>query len=716
MKARQMFVYMLLILIFCSFSYAATKVLEWKYEQNLLDTSGSGINGTPYPSSGSEIFSTGVSGYAFESSGTNSSFNNTAGTAILPVLAGDTWTVNVWVCPTGAPGDWQIVWSLGNKPTGSTSCNSRALYSSSEGKIVFTDGKGIGGVSWLSTGVPWTPNVWQMLTTTYDGTKVRIYKNGYLIGSKTWTFEDAPGEVRIPTCAAWKPLFFAGKFDEFTVWDGAMTQEEIVDLIIPGILPEVILFDKVVHYTMDDAYNGEIADHSGHSRTGELYGFTSPIESWEAVGMKGKGLLFEGGQAIIMPDNNSISENTAFSVAFWFKGGMQPYNTAFYSEASAASPASRLIIRGDAGTDGTIKAYSKNKDDQTQFSITYNASEYLNKKFWHHLALTTDSDIAKLYIDGEVVATSSVSNIGLKMNDMTGHIGYSVDSSGGHFLGEWDKTYLDDFQMFIGALSQQEVQALMAEGNIDQDLDVDFRDFAVFADEWQNDTTSVPASSLVIGDMEGSLTNWSVTDMSLIAPYFTGTGTISSTSNAYAGSQALQWNYDLPARVGGNYSSIQYDFGTGTNLTSYDAVKLYMYRHEGNVKEEPEGVLYIKFYDQTQSLKAEAIVGGPNCVVDPIDEWEQWHIDLNFKLRSGVGDESVDKSVLNSIRYIVIGCGSENPDARTGIIDIDEFAFVKYPVCSQYQAGDVYPFDSKDCKVDLRDLTAFVEEWLIGTE
>lgn len=711
MKARHLVIYLVLVLTACGLSQAATKVLEWKFDGNLSDNSGNGLTGSAYVNTGAASLSygTGVSGQAIVSDGNQCVYKTGIDPNILPVLAADTWSVNVWVYPTITPQNWRLAWCMGTKPGGDTGYNSRTIYSPTSATIVFTDGK---GSNYLSTGVLWDVNQWQMITTTYDGTKVRVYKNGLLIGIKAFTFSNAPGEVRIPS-NPWNGYnFMVGKFDEFTVWRGTLAQQEIIDLIIPGILPEYQAVEEKVYYTMDDP-NGSsmtIPDHSGNSNTGLIDGYTTPIGNWMAAGKKAASLLFDGAQSVDLPTFVSISQNVQHSVAFWFKSGYQPFDSAFYSEVSDTSPGSRLIIRGDAGTDGTIKAYSNDMYYNLQYSLTYDASEYMNNTFWHHFALTCDGEQAKMYIDGEVKATTDVLALGSKMADMRSSIGYCWDPTAANWLGDWEKTYVDDFHLFRGALTQEDIQALMAEGNLDNDLDVDFADLAGIADKWLDNSTSVAGTTLLVDNMEGSLANWSV----VTGGSYTGTGTITSSTNAYAGTKSLQWDYNLPALSGGNYSGIKYDFGTNKDLTSYDAMKLQLYRHAGNTPEAADGLMYIQFYDATPTLKAELFISGPNSVVTPVDEWDLWYTNLNVQLHLGTG--YVDKSVLNSIRYIVIGCGSSRIDARTGIIDIDEVMFVKNPVCSPYLDADIDSNECKDCKVDFRDFTAFAKDWMLGTD
>ncbi|MCE5340979.1 MAG: LamG domain-containing protein [Planctomycetaceae bacterium] len=715
MKIRYSIISLVLILAVCSLSQAATKVLEWKFDGDLTDASGNGINGTAYAYTGTTALSytAGVSGQAIVSDGNQSSYTTSASTAVLPLLAADTWTVNFWVCPTTNPiRNWGLAYCLGNRPNsydGFAAGTSRAIYSQTN-NITFTEGPDNGGGGkYVSTGIPFDVGQWQMITTTYDGMRVRIYKNGLLIGSRDdVVFADAPGEVRVPAYAWGGYNFLAGKYDEFTVWRGAMTRDEILDMIIPGVLPEVELFDEVVYYTMDDPVDGTIQkmpDHSGKVYDGNLYGYSTPSTDWVEAGKKGGSLVFEGGQAVDLPVGVSVSQYAQYSVAFWFKSGYQPYNTAFYSE-KATGVGSSFVIRGDAGDTGAIRIYSKDASYNSQYSLYYDASDYMDGDTWHHLAFTTDGNEARFYLDGEVVASCSGYNSCTK-GAMSGSVGYSWEAQG--FLGAWGETYVDEFHMYKGTLSQENILALMAEGNIDNDLDVDFVDFAQLAEQWFENTTGTAGTTYVADDMEGNITGWAVYPSST----YTGTGTINLTSNAYAGSGALQWNYSLPELAGGNYSSIVFDLGSAKDLSVYNAMKVYLYRHNGNTSED---LMYLKFIDASQNVIAEKWIEGPNSVILPVDEWDEWFINLDKKLATSGGSSYVDKTALTGIRYIMIGCGGTKSTARTGIIDIDDMKFVKYPTCSSFLTGDIDIADCKDCKVNMKDLATFTEDWLVGVE
>ena len=691
-----------LVLVICGTVSAATKMVEWKFENNLDDTSGNGIDGSEF--NAPAYTSEGVLDYALVSDGTDCAFVVGVDSNDLPVKADATWTVNAWVCPDDQPGDWNVMWAMGNKPSGSGSATSRAVYCSSLGNIVFTDGSGISG-HYLSTGVQWDTGKWQMITTTYDGTNVRVYKNAVLIGTKAFTFVDAPGEFRIPSNPGWNE-YMSGKFDELTIWDDALTPAEIADLIIPGVLPPAAM---IVYYDMGDPNEaGVLPDHSGNGNDGTFTTASGAIQDWIADGVIGDSLAFDGGQKVTVPA--TVSQNSQFTVAFWFNAGWQPYTSAFYHEKGADG--SEFVIRGDGNK--YVKIYSKDQWWGLVFSLSLGEpgvdfSAYLNGT-WNHMAVSSDGQSVTLYVNGEIVKTTEYQKSDSK-TAMTGYIGYKKDDGG--YLGSWaDIAYIDEFRSFDGALTQSQVQAMIAESNFDLDLAVDANDLNIMAGDWLADTIISPGSQAVVDDMEGSLSGWSVHSSST----YSGTGTISQTTNAYAGSNALQWTYNLPATASGsNYTSIVFDLGQETDMSVYDELSLWLYRHAGNTSED---LLFFKFYEEggyaidPNALKAEAWIQGSACVTDPVDEWDEWSIEIApGSLRGPYGNGTVDPNAIEATRYILIGTGSEgNTSSRTGTIDIDEIQLKIVPVCSMPLMTDL----TGDCIVNLKDFAEFAMDWLLG--
>jgi hypothetical protein len=179
----------------------------------------------------------------------------------------------------------------------------------------------------------------------------------------------------------------------------------------------------------------------------------------------------------------------------------------------------------------------------------------------------------------------------------------------------------------------------------------------------------------------------------------------------------LQWDYNMPATVGmNNYTSFIYDLGSANNFSTYDQMKLQMYRYAGN---STESLIYLKFYREGttnfgdgNNVRAEAWMATPTCTTQPAGAWDLWLINLdNLVGFKGVGTK--DSSVLTDIRYILIGCGSDNKNIhRTGRIDIDEIKMVRLPVCSTVNIADL----NADCKVNFGDFAIFAEDWMLGVQ
>jgi hypothetical protein len=704
MKMRYSIISLVLILAVCSLSQAATKVLEWKFDGDLTDSSGNGTNGTAYAYTGAAALSytTGVSGQAILSDGNQCAYTTTANTSIIPLLASDTWTVNVWVYPTVSPaGNWKILWNLGAKPNGDTPADSRALYATAAGNICFNDGTSL---NYLSPGVPFDVGQWQMITTTYDGTKIRIYKNGNLIGSKAFTFVDALGQIRVPSSAWWGYNFIAGKYDEFTIWRGVMSQQEIVDMLIPGVVPEPNLVEEKLYYKMDDGYDTTMPDHSGSGNNGLLYGFTGSLSDWIVSGQKGGALLFNGNQDIEeMPI--TISQNLQYTAAMWLKSGAQNYASAFYCEKSdlydpVDNKGSSFIIQAK---DKNLYVYSTDQYYQKIYDISYDASEYLNGTAWNHIAVVADGDMGKtkLYINGDMVADANYLRADSKVQ-MSPCIGYNINGNG--FIAG---AQIDEVRLYKGLLPETDIKVLASKGNLNDDMVINFGDVDVMADDWLVENTATSANTLIVGNMEGSIAGWAAYPNT--NPDYTGNSKVSLTTNAYTGTGGLQWDYNLPGTSGmNNYTSIVYDFGQATDLSSYDALKLSMYRHLEN---ESENLLFIKFINGSGTVKAE-IWDTSGTVNEPNETWKVWQTSLDALLGEG-GSGSKTSADLTDVRYLMIGCGSWNINtARKGIIDIDDVMIIRNIACAEKLEGDI----NMDCIINFKDFAILAEDWMLGVE
>jgi hypothetical protein len=106
----------------------------------------------------------------------------------------------------------------------------------------------IGGAYSTATGTgPLPVNTWSHLASTYDGTTLRLYVNGSLVGSvaASGNIEVSGGVLRIGGNAIWGE-YFSGLIDEVRVYNRALTAAQIqTDMTTPIGSPEHLLGDAV---------------------------------------------------------------------------------------------------------------------------------------------------------------------------------------------------------------------------------------------------------------------------------------------------------------------------------------------------------------------------------------------------------------------------------------------------------------------------------------
>ena len=142
----------------------------------------------------------------------------------LPVGANDPWTINFFVRTDHEPGNRTLIAGFGEV----TDNTGKARYLS----------KFANGIHFWSanrdgeTSAPIDTGRWQMLTTTYDGTTVRIYKDAAQIGSATLQFADDKSVVNIAPLEPWdRQRRFQGRISGLSIWKEAVSSKEISFLL-----------------------------------------------------------------------------------------------------------------------------------------------------------------------------------------------------------------------------------------------------------------------------------------------------------------------------------------------------------------------------------------------------------------------------------------------------------------------------------------------------
>ena len=142
----------------------------------------------------------------------------------LPSHARDPWTINLYVKVDKQPEPRTLIAGFGRARDGAAGVGRYLAY--------FEDGIRLWSANRdVATDTPLDLGKWQMLTATYDGGTLRVYKNGAKIGEGMVELADDRPEVNITPRDAWEnKRVLAGDVEKMTVWSQALTPDAVRQL------------------------------------------------------------------------------------------------------------------------------------------------------------------------------------------------------------------------------------------------------------------------------------------------------------------------------------------------------------------------------------------------------------------------------------------------------------------------------------------------------
>jgi alpha-mannosidase len=142
----------------------------------------------------------------------------------LPVKAGDSWTLNMFVKMDKQPPNRTIIAGFGNCEQAEDG-GARYLAKFPSGVHFWSHNRDIATRTALDLGR------WQMLTATYDGGVLRLYKDGVKIGERAAVLADDRNVVSLAPKDPWeKQRQFEGEIRGLTIWTSALPEEAIATL------------------------------------------------------------------------------------------------------------------------------------------------------------------------------------------------------------------------------------------------------------------------------------------------------------------------------------------------------------------------------------------------------------------------------------------------------------------------------------------------------
>ncbi|RLI21210.1 hypothetical protein DRO54_04330, partial [Candidatus Bathyarchaeota archaeon] len=258
-------------------------------------------------------------------------------------------------------------------------------------------------------------NKWSHIVGTYDGEKIRMFKNGNEIETGT----DFSGnlvydaDISLIIGKRFDSSSFKGTIDEVRIYNRALEPDEVTALYQGGAVSSLGL---VAHYTMKDASGTTLTDETGvndgtltnFADTTAGYGDThdsgwTQEGSFFRPGKLGNAGYFDGVDDYVeVPDSPSLNITDAITIEAWVKtvAGDGGSNTFFVFKGPLTNNFGDYSI-GSSLQGDTACFILNNYDGHLSTPITTD--------IWHHIVGTYDKTNMKIYVDGVLKDSTSYS-------------------------------------------------------------------------------------------------------------------------------------------------------------------------------------------------------------------------------------------------------------------------------------------------------------------
>lgn len=309
--------------------------------------------------------------------------------------------------------------------------------------------------TFTSISIPWSERIldtdWHYITATYDGASMKLFIDTQLKVSKV-TSGNLNSRVTVVQIGNQSSInFFPGIIDEVALFNRALTVDEITTIFLTT--PNTDTGDEsMVSWWPMNEFGGTLVPDAHGSNSGTAIG-----ADW-TTGVSGNCLSFNGeSDYVTIPNNATLNLATEVTIMAWAK-------THDYKEAKIAQ-------KGD--WDGHGIGGSKWNGWKGHIRLSTGVSESIEwtegrplLDEWYHIAVTYDGSLLKLYINGQLNNSRSVSGT-LNINSRTVSIG--SDNGGQKFFNG----LIDEVKFFNAALSQTEIQTAFSNQTVATDTDGD---------------------------------------------------------------------------------------------------------------------------------------------------------------------------------------------------------------------------------------------------
>ena len=252
---------------------------------------------------------------------------------------------------------------------------------------------------------------WYHLVGTFDGSTIKIYVNGSLLGTSSASKinEASSFNIGIGRNLEKSGRYFDGKIDEIKIFNKALSLAEIQ-----------ILYNETKPFEQ----NNLISEWEFNENTGSTaYDSTNDndgtiIDATWTTGLNGSCLSFDGDHDYVtVPDDNSLDLSTSGTIEAWVNVSTHKYYAGIVHKGEKADFSDEAYTLQFWNQPGLIRFALFNEVGEMEY---VDSSTQLNEDEWYHIVGTWNETSVSLYLNGEL-DTSVVNTIG-SVRDTVGNV------------------------------------------------------------------------------------------------------------------------------------------------------------------------------------------------------------------------------------------------------------------------------------------------------
>lgn len=307
---------------------------------------------------------------------------------------------------------------------------------------------------------------WHHAAGVFDGSTLKLYVDGVLEATTAFSGTVDYGSQSVNIGRSYDPVngsiqFFDGSLDEVRIWSTARTQSDIQGTMNTSLTGSESSLLAAYSFDGDTAGTGQNHTSATGNYNGTGHGNATVADSTETPVDARTGSLSNGSVLTLdgTGDYVQVADNAALNVANWTLESW--FQTTSHTAAGDAN-IGRIVqkAQGSGGNQYTIymsqgKIYLATNGTGTSSVVS---TDTYNDGQWHHAAGSYDGTNLILYVDGQQVATSTVTGSATATHNLL--IGAGNDTSGPG-IGQYFNGNIDEVRVWSDARTQSEIQTHM---------------------------------------------------------------------------------------------------------------------------------------------------------------------------------------------------------------------------------------------------------------